>query len=240
MDTQSCLACFEEETQLDRLSEWLGRWEPCLSISRPQRDALLYEPEGTLYAIAVETTMTVNLFHRQRTIRKGDAIVVPPGLAMELNPEVDLLAIRSSGTPPAHFRERFIQVWGYEHFRTDTTATQTAATEFREVIPESDPRFAVSYAIWQLQDLSARGSVRNCIDDVVVLLNLDRDVRQVVLDDSVDAVEIPPRHVLGLCPGVNHRLCTPGELGCLRLVSEAIFVARAFLRQSSRGGSFVP
>ena len=182
LDTRSSLFDLDDENQLHRLSEWVGQWEPCLSIGRPQRDAVLYEPEGTLYAIAVGTTMIINLFHRERTVRKGDAIVVPQGLAIEINPEVDLLAIRSTGTPPGHFRERFIQVWGYEHFSADHALSEADTRELHEVIRESDPRFPLSYAIWQPQQTRAGPSFRTCENELVLLLNLNRQAVRVEID----------------------------------------------------------
>ncbi|MGC8644553.1 MAG: hypothetical protein ACP5XB_32210 [Isosphaeraceae bacterium] len=240
MDTPSCRADLDDEHQLDRLSEWLSRWEPCLSVYRPRRDALLYEPEGTLYALAVGVPMTIDLFHRRRTIRKGDAIVVPRGLAMEVEPEVDLLAIRSTGTPPGHFRERFIQVWGYEHFPAGERPPEPAGAEFHEIIPASDARFAVSYAIWQRREAWATAIPRTCPDDVVILLNLEKEPAHIEIEDSSGCVELPERHVLGVSPGVGHCLRSSGELVSLRIVSEAVFVARDFLRRTSRGGSFTP
>jgi hypothetical protein len=240
LDTRSSPFDIDDENQLHRLSEWVGQWEPCVSICRPQRDAVLYEPEGTLYAIAVGTTMTINLFHRERTVRKGDAIVVPQGLAIEINPEVDLLAIRSTGTPPGHFRERFIQVWGYDHFSADHAHSEADTPELHQVIRESDPRFPLSYAIWQPQQTRAGRSFRVCENELVLLLNLNRQAVRVEIDCDPPALEIPAGHVIGLRPGLGHQVCGPGGLGRIRIVSEPVFVARDFLRRTSRGGSYSP
>ena len=109
------LADIDDPEQLDSLSAWVKDWDPCFTVLRPPREALLYEPDGTLYAFARSGPMTIKLWHRLRTLDLADAIVVPQGLALEIEPAVDLWAICCVGTPPDHFRERFIQVWGFDH-----------------------------------------------------------------------------------------------------------------------------
>ena len=75
--------------------------------------------------------MTVMAGRRRQEIARGDAIVVPRGLALDIEPEVDLLGVRYDGPPPDHFRERFIQVWGFEHL---------AAQASQRTLPPRRPR----------------------------------------------------------------------------------------------------
>src|SRR3954454_12496454 len=152
LDQRHVLAAIVDDAGLDRLSSWIGAWEPCFSLGRPPRDQILYEPDGTLFAVALGTTMTINLHHRERTIRPGDVLVVPPALALEVEPKVDLLAVRCAGIVPDHFRERFIQVWGYDHFPADIERGMSRAgqDDFRELIPASDLRFPCAVAAWRL------------------------------------------------------------------------------------------
>ena len=52
------------------------------------------------------------------------------------------MAILHDGTPPYHFRERFIQTWGYEH---RPAATGTIESPYEEIAPEDDARYRVPY-----------------------------------------------------------------------------------------------
>jgi hypothetical protein len=52
------------------------------------------------------------------------------------------LAILHDGTPPYHFRERFIQTWGYEHRPAATGAIENT---YDEVVPDDDPRYRAPY-----------------------------------------------------------------------------------------------
>ena len=232
------LADLQDPAQVERLSQWVRAWEPRFALERPPRDALLYEPDETLYAIALGTEMAITWNHRTRRIRRGDAIVVPPGLALEVEPEVELLAIRFEGSPPDHFRERFIQVWGYEHFTPTTQAEDSTPGGFREVIPASDTRFPLSYAAGLLSepaDLRRSNALKHG-ENLEVLINLDPIILVTVgIDSSARAIAVPSHHVLGLGPGLDWQPIGPALLGALRLCSEPFFEARRLLERARLG-----
>jgi hypothetical protein len=105
----------DDDAGLAALAACLRDWEPRLDLYRAPREARLFEPDGTLYAIALDDGMTITTERRALALGRGDALVVPQGLALDIEPAVDLLCIRHDGPPPDHFRERFIQIWGFEH-----------------------------------------------------------------------------------------------------------------------------
>ena len=195
---------------------WVRGWEPCFAIERPPRNALLYELDGTLYAIALGAEMAITRNHRTRRLLLGDAIVVPQGLALEIEPEVDLLAIRCEGTPPDHFRERFIQVWGYDHFPAPRQPADPSLGTFREVIPASDTRFPLSYAAGFLADPAdfRRANASEHGHDLALLINLNQnDVLTVGIHTPARETVIPSNHVLGLGPGLDWHPIGPVVLG---------------------------
>ena len=128
------------------MSDALRAWEPRLELYLPPRHARLFEPDGTLYAVALSGPMTVIAGRRRQEIARGDAIVVPRGLALDIEPEVDLLGVRYDGPPPDHFRERFIQVWGFEHLAAQASRVRSDGG-VRDVIPADDVRHRISYAV---------------------------------------------------------------------------------------------
>ena len=205
---------------------------------RPLRDALLYEPEGTLYAIALGGPMTIDLRRRVRTINQGDAIVVPQGQALEVEPAVDFLAVSCEGSSPDHFRERFIQVWGYDHFPVNPHLLEPGDEQIQELIPRSDLRFQVSYSVWEVPSVAAAG-VCSSETDLMLLLPLDRPV-DVELGTPATPLEIPLKHVLGIGPGTTWQPSGGGRLGCLRLTAEPIWQARRALQRAGLGKSFTP
>lgn len=232
LDAQFSIAGLEDGGQLEGLSEWLGRWDPCLSIELPRRDAALYDSDATLYGIALGGPLSIDLYHRPRTIHRGDAVVVPQGLAIEVQPEADLVLIRSTGTPPSHFRERFVRVWGYEHFPAAGEEPSADEGEFREVIPESDARFPFHYTIRRCPPVSANAPLMASETDLTLLVNLDAQPVGVEIPAAGYSVELPDRHLLGIQPGTGYRFFGPGRVSQVRLVSEPVFIARSFLARS--------
>lgn len=86
---------------------WVGPWGE--SLER------LYEPDGTLYAICLDGPVDVATDRRKVTVHPGDLVVLPPAVAVELSRPARWFGIVYTGPYPYHFRERFIQVWGFEH-----------------------------------------------------------------------------------------------------------------------------
>ena len=130
------------------MSDALRAWEPRLELYLPPRHARLFEPDGTLYAVALSGPMTVVAGRRRQEIARGDAIVVPQGLALDIEPEVDLLGVRYDGPPPDHFRERFIQVWGFEHLAAQASTCYAPTVASATSSPSDDVRHRISYAFF--------------------------------------------------------------------------------------------
>jgi hypothetical protein len=198
---------------------------------------LLYEPDGVLHAVAVGTTMTVAVMHRERRVLKADMLVVPQAVALEFEPILDMLAIRCDGTPPDHFRERFIQVWGYDYLPAAMEAGSPATERFHEVIAESDSRFHLGYAIWEIPDSPEPSLTRFTGHDVVILLSLDGSIDVELAERGMGGtnVELPGGHLLGLASFLDFRLRGSGRVALLRLKSEIVFQAsRALLREEGR------
>lgn len=125
-------------------AEALRDWDALWDLEVPPRDARLYDAEATLYGVCLRS-MTVPYNHRAERAERGDLLVVPRELALDVEPEVDMLALRRAGDPPDHFRERFIQVWGFERLgpRDSEPAPRAAAV----VISSNDVRYPLSYSL---------------------------------------------------------------------------------------------
>lgn len=242
MDQRHLLAAIDDQAELARLSAWVAAWEPCLSVTRPPRHEILYEPDGTLYALAVGTPMTINLHHRERTIREGDVLVVPPALAIEIEPEVDFFAVRCAGPVPDHFRERFIQVWGYDYFPEEDEGMSSPAPGgdgFRELIPAADLRFPCAVATWRLDGILEASVHRETGYDTDLLLCRAGPVRVSVEETGLEQ-DLHRGQVLGLGPGLSYRAKGPGRLTLVRLSSSAMFDARRLLEHHRRGRGVSP
>ncbi|MBI1324863.1 hypothetical protein GC170_16990 [bacterium] len=86
---------------------WIGPWGD--SLER------LYEPDGTLYTVCLDGPVDVATDRRSVTVNRGDLVILPPAVAVELSRSARWFGIVYTGPYPYHFRERFIQVWGFEH-----------------------------------------------------------------------------------------------------------------------------
>lgn len=86
---------------------WVGPWGE--SLER------LYEPDGTLYAVCLDGPVIVSTDRRRVTVHRGDLVILPPMVAVELSHPARWFGLVYTGPYPYHFRERFIQVWGFEH-----------------------------------------------------------------------------------------------------------------------------
>jgi hypothetical protein len=208
----------DDPDDLAALSAFVRAWEPGLEPFRPPLDSLFYEPDGTTYAIALTPTMEVPRDHPRRSVGTGDLLVIPREYALDLGPQVDLLAIRHEGPPPDHFRERFIQVWGFEHFPAPPT---TGAPAYHDVVPASEVRFRVLYAILDVShgdthELEASEALRLCV-------MLDG---QVAVACSGVKFDSSSRQAFLLPAGAGCRLRGTGRLGVLILHHELSHDAR--------------
>lgn len=199
---------------LAAVAAFVRDWEPSLELCRPPADALLYEPDGTLYAVCLAESLTVRTGHLTRTVRRGDSLVIPRALAVDVEPLADVIAVRHDGPPPDHFRERFIQVWGLEH----RPAPHPEATGVSEIIPASDARFRVPYATYDVKQADATPGPAS--EEPVILIGLEGHALVKVRFGPVYATrELQGRRVLALGPGVEWELSGPGRVGALTIIN---------------------
>jgi len=199
-------------------------WEPRLEFYRPPADALLYEPDGTLYAVCLADTLTVQTGNRVRAVRKGDALVIPQAYAVDVEPAVDLIAFRHDGPPPDHFRERFIQVWGLDHLAAPPH--DPARPGVAEVIPAADVRFRIPYAVIDVDSTETTEVPPS--DDPRILLGLGGEPVVLLTEGSRPReIQLPPRGLTVLAPGANeYRLSGRGRAGLLVALSEVAHLGR--------------
>ncbi len=202
------------------MSDALRAWELRLELYLPPRHARLFEPDGTLYAVALSGPMTVIDGRRQREIARGDAIVVPRGLALDIEPEVDLLAVRYDGPPPDHFRERFIQVWGFEHLAAQASRVRPDSN-VRDVILAEDDRHRVSYVFIEP---SLRPVTLETGLDVGLVVGLDGESDVILAGRG--RVRLGPSRAVAIGPGLSYRLEGAAAVGVLTLSTELMHEAR--------------
>jgi hypothetical protein len=229
----------DDDAWLAAFAEWLRHWEPRLDVYRAPRDARLFEPDGTLYAIALGDGMTVTTERRTQALGRGDALVVPQGLALDVEPAVDLLCVRHDGPPPDHFRERFIQIWGFEHApaprhqpAATATATATATARLTEVIEAGDVRFRLPYAVLDLPD--AATEVGRTGLEAVLLIGLEGTPRLILTQGGACAT-LRPGAIAAIGPGLGYQAEGAGRLGRLTLLTELAHQVRRRDRAQARG-----
>ncbi len=133
----------DDEASVAELGGAIREWEPRLDLLAVRGDPRIYEPDATLYAVGLAAETILLARHKLRSFRRGDLIVVPRSVAVDAEESaVDYVAIRHDGTPPYHFRERFIQTWGYEHRPASTLDGESSCDD---VVPDDDPRYRVPY-----------------------------------------------------------------------------------------------
>jgi hypothetical protein len=168
------------------LAQTVRDWEPSLEVEIPPRDALLYEPDGTLYAVCLREQMTVITGHRERLVRRGDLIVVPQAVAVDARPDVELLAVRYDGPPPDHFRERFSQVWGLEHIAWKPQS-RDGRSIVSSLVASDEVRHRLPYSVAEVN--TKGGSIETRTGDVLLLIGLD-GTPAVAIQSAVSANEL--------------------------------------------------
>jgi len=204
-------ANLDDPSALALLSDAIREWDPTFELYRPQADALLYEPDGTLYAVAL-TLMTAECHRRTRSVRPGDLLAVPAGLAVGIEPTVDLLGLRFEGAPPDHFRERFIQVWGYDLL---------AAEVDREVVSAADLRFPLSYSVHRLDETTSTMPAQSVLGRTLLIALEGR----IVVEGDGPAT-LAPRDALLTDGGEALVVRGPGRLARLAIEPDVLFSAR--------------
>lgn len=101
---------------VESLAAAVRAWEPQLELQSAGPLGRLYDPDATQYALLLGPACTLSTDRRHQPIACGDLVVIPPALAIDVDPYASFLVVCYLGTPPYHFRERFLQVWGFEHF----------------------------------------------------------------------------------------------------------------------------
>ncbi len=135
-------AHIDDEASVEALAAAIRAWEPRLDVVAARDNPMIYEPDGTLYAAALGETPLVAR-HKIRTFRPGDVAVIPRAVAIDAEPPgATYVAVRHDGDPPYHFRERFIQTWGYEH---RSAGAADGARFYDDVVPPDDARFRVPF-----------------------------------------------------------------------------------------------
>lgn len=216
MNSPWLIANLDDASALERLSAEIRAWDPAFDLFRPAADALLYEPDGTLYAVALQAPMTAEFNHRTRALSPGDLLIVPRSVPVGIEPTVDLLGIRFEGEPPDHFRERFIQVWGYDHFPAADPGAPVAGT---------DLRFPVRRSITPVSETPTPLPGSTAYDRRLVIVLEGRTGVEAV-DDERRSVDLGPRDVLLTDGAVALVARGSGLLVVLQIEPEILFDAR--------------
>ncbi len=189
-------------------------WEPALDLWREEDVPRLYEPAGTLYAVCLSSTR-LSTDRRVVDVTRGDLIIVPQAVAIDVETPVDLLCLSHNGVPPFHFRERFIQIWGFE---------KIGAEEAQDPLRTGEHRFT-----YQVLDLNPGQNHREPagLDIRIVLVltggcNLSR-----VGETEVEALNVDNLCILGA--EEDFQLHGQGRLGVLTIPTELLHEYR--LRQ---------
>lgn len=212
------LARMAIETEIAAMAEVVRAWEPKLDLDVLHDEPMLYEPDGTLYGVALSLETTLTVRHKSRSVRRGDAIVVPQSVSVDADPEVSLLVIRHEGVPPPHFRERFIQTWGMDHLPLVPSITNGARTE---VLPVKSSRFRLAYSVLE----TATETVRDATEQNLHLLLVLEGKGRLALD-GMGEIHLEPDRLALLSTGVTYRVDGPALLGRLILETESTHEAR--------------
>ena len=84
----------DDPVGFDEVSRWIAFWETSIELYIPQRDAILYDPEGTTYGWQLADSHEYRVNSRQETVNRGDLVIVPEALAVDAGPTPDLIAFR--------------------------------------------------------------------------------------------------------------------------------------------------
>jgi hypothetical protein len=136
--------------QLQLLENAIRDFEPLFWIFSPNEPTdRLYEPDGTLYAICLDGPTEICTDRRKVTVNQGDLVIIPPAVAIDCSPPSRWFGITYTGPYPYHFRERFIQVWGFEHHPLATAENATLLHDSRHRIAFFLPEYLDQISIDQ-------------------------------------------------------------------------------------------
>jgi hypothetical protein len=210
----------DDETSRVALAATIRAWEPALDLVAARDDPRIYEPDGTLYAVGLGAEATLLVRHKVRPFRAGDMIVVPRAVAIDAeDPGASYVAIVHDGIPPYHFRERFIQTWGYEH-RPAVTGDPDWSND--DVVPDDDLRFRVSYRRSRLDG----GTIRDTSGlDLHLLIGL-KGLATLGSATSRETYDVGPGNLALVANGVDYWVEGRGVVGRLILRAETVYEAR--------------
>jgi hypothetical protein len=232
---QFLVADRDHPDRVGELAAAIRGWEPLLDLEFLPRHARVFEPDGTLYAVSLADDHLVTVDHRDRPVGRGDLIVVPQARALDVEPEVRFLGIRYEGPAPDHFRERFIQVWGFEHL--PAPAAGPRGTRRLDVIPITDVRHRLVYAVWDVPfatpDAFSTGM------DVALLVGLEGGVA-IAVDGIAGTFDITEGTVAAVGPGLAYRVDGEGRVGRFLLMSEVLRQARRLEHLRATGSRASP
>jgi hypothetical protein len=110
-------AGWDDFAGIEVLTRDLAAWEPKVELIAGRGLRVLYDPDATLYALFLGPgTTTLRTDRRRQVLEAGDVAVLPPGIGIEVEPAGNFLALGDLRPHPRHFRERFIQIWGFERW----------------------------------------------------------------------------------------------------------------------------
>jgi hypothetical protein len=202
------------------VADAVASWEPHLRLDPPGAQPVLYEPEGPIYAVLLGPACTLATDRRRVAVAPLDLVVVSPGLAIDVEPAASFLALRHLGPPPPHFRERFVQVWGFEH-------RPAGAGPSRLVV---DPDAAGHRLRHEVLDLGAGPTVVTLPPFARGLLAVPDEGREVVAAAGPHEVRLAPGSIAILQPGTPLSLRGPARVGLVTALPEGLHEARALER----------
>ena len=212
----------DDPKQIDQLSAVLRDWEPALELYKAPRGSFLYEPDGTLYAIALRDGMTFATDCREVKVRMGDLIVLPQGHGVEAGDDVDLIAFRHDGSPPDHFRERFIQVWGFDHLPVPSAIVQGEG--YSEIVRPGDVRFRIPYVFLDVNQTNSY--VVNASEELRLVIAFEGNLSVDLNSQGERRIFLRSRQMIAIEPGHSFRVGGIGRMGLLAFSSEIVHEAR--------------
>jgi hypothetical protein len=193
-----------------QLAEELQRWEPQFVLNRLSQEERLYDQDGTLYAVCLSETATLVTDRRREPLGLGDLVVVPQSIAVDVVPEGSFLTLSASGTPPYHFRERFIQIQGFERLSLGMSTCGT--------LVDDAARHRISYQIVRAGPLNLI-DVPNSPWERLLCIALDGDLK-VESDQAEQLIELTRGDVFWINSENPNRIIGNGRLGLILLTTE--------------------
>jgi hypothetical protein len=199
-------------------------WEPSLELDALRACPRLYEPDGTLYAVCLSPTATLTTDRREVVVRRGDLVILPRAVGVDVHPSMDAITVRHDGPQPFHFRERFIQVWTFEHIPAPAPSPAAARHTLLET---SGLLHRIGYAIVDVLDDEA-GRVE-AGDDCLILVGLEGRVGISLPGGASN--DLLPGKVIHVPQGGVYRAAGSGRFGELAMTTQLAHEGRALDRR---------